>query len=59
MLHKSNSCVAFFYFKTSMHDYFKEINIPSVQIPKDLFNRFETIFGNNRIESVVTSGILR
>jgi len=42
-----------------MHDYFKEINIPSVQIPKDLFNRFETIFGNNRIESVVTSGILR
>lgn len=42
-----------------MHDYFKEFNIPSVQIPKDLFNRFETIFGNNRIESVVTSGILR
>jgi len=42
-----------------MHDYFNEINIPSVQIPENLFNWFETNVGNNRIDSDVTSGRLR
>jgi len=42
-----------------MHVYFKEINIPIVQIPENLFNRFETNVGNNRIDSDVTSGRLR